>query len=73
MYKRQVLQLAKKYGFLQMENASQICIQYDLVSYKRLENILVNYHKLEQMETVQETPIIQHENIRGDKYYNSLN
>ena len=68
-----VLQLAKKYGFLQMENASQICIQYDLVSYKRLENILVNYHKLEQMETVQETPIIQHENIRGDKYYNSLN
>lgn len=68
-----VLQLAQKYGYLQMENASQICIQYELISYKRLENILVNYLKIDRMETTEEISSIQHENIRGEEYYNSLN
>ncbi|MBK8514663.1 MAG: hypothetical protein IPL56_20890 [Saprospiraceae bacterium] len=68
-----VLQLAKKYGYHQMENASHICIQYDLISYKRLQNILVNYLKIDQMETTPDPPVIHHENIRGVEYYNSLN
>ncbi len=64
-----VLQLARKYGNQKIEEASSVCIHYDMVSYKKLEFILkegINMEKLED-QSPQPTPV--HENIRGSTYY----
>jgi transposase len=64
-----VLQLARKYGNEKIEEASSVCIHYDMVSYKKLEYILkegINLEKLENQPTYS-TPV--HENIRGSAYY----
>lgn len=64
-----VLQLAKKYGNVNMEKASHICIQYQLISYNRIKNILNNIDKINFIENEIEFPPIKHNNIRGDEYY----
>lgn len=65
-----VLSLSKKYGQQQMEQASTICMQYQYISYNKLEYILVNHHKLSLTDTSdQPDPIIKHNNIRGENYF----
>ncbi|MEO8666734.1 MAG: IS21 family transposase [Ignavibacteria bacterium] len=64
-----VLQLAKKHGNEKMEKASHICIQYQLISYNRIKNILSNIEKLNFIDNEIEFPDIKHNNIRGDEYY----
>ena len=63
-----VLQLAKKHGKERIEVAAEICIQYDFISYRKLEYLL----KLE-ITNIKETRdnqiTIEHENLRGQEYY----
>lgn len=63
-----VLQLAKKYGKEQIEEAAEICIKYDFISYNKLEYLL----KLDLKEfkdlPAEQIQII-HENLRGQDYY----
>lgn len=63
-----VLQLEKKYGKEELELACEICIQYDIISYKKLEYILK--HALQEVKDgVFNKEKIDHENIRGESYY----
>jgi hypothetical protein len=63
-----VLQLSKKYGKDRIEEASEICIQYDIISYSKLEYLLkldLKYFK----ESAETQAVIQHQNLRGQSYY----
>ena len=64
-----VLQLAKKYGNHKMEEASTVCVHYDLITYQKLEYFLSI--KLDMSMLEEKPPVInlKHENIRGDTYY----
>ena len=63
-----VLSLEKKHGKTNLELASEICIQYDIISYNRLEYILKNaLHDLKDDVTMDLK--IDHINIRGGSYY----
>lgn len=66
-----VLQLAKKHGNEKVEIAAGIGLQYELVSYRKLEYILsLDYSKI--IESEQENKIqlnLFHENIRGESNY----
>jgi hypothetical protein len=67
-----VLMLAKKHGNERIEEAAGICLQYDYVSYSRLENVLtLDIHSMlegyNENETSPPPPI--HENLRGPEYY----
>ncbi len=65
-----VLSLSKKYDQQQMEHASTICLQYEYISYRNLEYILINLDKLKLTEeSVNPEPTIKHNNIRGEDYY----
>ena len=66
-----VLRLAKSYGDDRLENASTLCLHYDFVSYRKLENILYRgYDKLNLNETEHQNQLtIFHDNIRGESYY----
>lgn len=65
-----LLNLTKKYTKEQAEDASQICLQYDFISYKKLEFILsLELKKL--LETEESERKINHENIRGAEEYNN--
>jgi transposase len=63
-----VLQLKKKYGKEDLELACEICIQYDIISYRKLEYILQNA-LLDLEENKRSRPKIDHRNIRGVSYY----
>ena len=66
-----VLQLAKKYGNDKVEQAACICLQYEFVSYRKLEYILsLHYfdHFTDDAEG-QSSIATNHENIRGQSYY----
>ncbi|MBK8746368.1 MAG: hypothetical protein IPM04_00525 [Saprospiraceae bacterium] len=68
-----VLSLSKKYDQQQMEHASTICLQYEYISYRNLEYILINLDKLKLTEeSVNPEPTIKHNNIRGEDYYSYL-
>lgn len=63
-----VLQLEKKYGKQELELASEICIQYDIISYGKLEYILK--HSLQEVKDgLFSEQKIAHGNIRGEAYY----
>jgi len=64
-----VLSLAGKYGAQQMEVAAEICLQYNMISYHKLESVL----KLDLNAILKEdSPLVeisQHQNLRGSSYY----
>lgn len=63
-----VLQLEKKYGKEQIEDASEICLKYDFISYSKLEYVLKL--DLKALKDLPEEQIqIIHENLRGKLYY----
>lgn len=64
-----VLQLAKKYGHEKMEEASAVCIHYELITYKKLEFILSTNLNMSMLEEKPPAVNIMHENIRGASYY----
>jgi transposase len=63
-----VLQLSKKYGKDRIEEASEICIQYDIISYSKLEYLLKLDLK-DFKESAETQAVIQHQNLRGQSYY----
>lgn len=63
-----VLQLEKKYGKQELELACEICIQYDFISYAKLEYVLKNSLQ-EVKEGLLSEQKIAHGNIRGEAYY----
>lgn len=63
-----VLQLAKKYGKEHIEEAAEICLKYDFISYSKLEYLLkLDLKSLKQMP--ENLLPIDHENLRGQSYY----
>jgi len=67
-----VLMLAKKHGNERIEEAAGICLQYDYVSYSRLEYVLtLDIESLLAGENDNQTApqITSHENLRGPDYY----
>jgi transposase len=64
-----VLQLSKKYNHELMEQASEMCLQYDLISYRKLEYILSHYQSIESAPHLGDPPQIIHDNIRGQNYF----
>ena len=66
-----ILQLAGKYPSHQVEQAALLCIQYDYITYHKVKYLFENYEKLFLSETQShvESPVTNHENIRGEKYF----
>jgi len=64
-----VLQLAKRYGQDRIEHAATICVDYEFVSYRKIEHILTIYQKCNPQDQSDTAPTIQHENIRGADHY----
>jgi transposase len=64
-----VLQLAKYHGYPQLERAAKICVQYEFVSYKKIEHIIATYEKFNLDEENLPPSSIHHENIRGASNY----
>lgn len=63
-----VLQLAKKYSKEHIEEAAEICLKYDFISYSKLEYLLkLDLKDLKDLP--EEQPTIEHENLRGKTYY----
>lgn len=63
-----VLQMSKKYENAQLEEASEICIKYDIISYRKLEYLLkMDLKKIKDLPEDQAP--IEHENLRGQSYY----
>jgi hypothetical protein len=67
-----VLVLAKKHGNERIEEAAAICLQYDFISYSRLEYVLsLDIESLlagqNENETAPRPPV--HQNLRGQDYY----
>lgn len=63
-----VITMANKYSKQQLEDAAEICIQYDIISYNKLEYILKQ--DLAAFKDKPETEIkIDHKNLRGASYY----
>ena len=63
-----VLQLAKKYGKEHIEEAAEICLKYDFISYSKLEYLLKL--DLKSLKETPENPLpIDHGNLRGLSYY----
>ncbi len=67
-----ILSLAKKYGNARFLKACSRAIYYECFSYKKIENILKN--NLEDLNNDEDlfAPLLYHENLRGDEYYNNL-
>ncbi len=63
-----VLQLAKKHGNQHIEEAAEICLKYDFISYRKLEYLLTLELK-DLKDLPEQQPTIQHENLRGQSYY----
>jgi hypothetical protein len=66
-----VVQLALKHGKEKTEEAALICLQYDYISYRKLDRILKVYHD-DFLSGIEKEPlpvIIDHENVRGHSYY----
>jgi transposase len=66
-----VLGLTRKYGNDRIERAAALCLQYDFVSYRKLENILSTKLDLSYTpESENQSQLsIFHDNIRGESYY----
>lgn len=65
-----VLSLSKKYDRERLEEACEICLQYELITYRKLEYILQLEIKKDQLEQPERPLKIKHENIRGATSYN---
>jgi transposase len=66
-----ILQLAQKYGNAKVDQAAAICLQYEFISYRKLERILsLNYleHLTNEVDDLTTIPV-KHENIRGQSYF----
>lgn len=66
-----VLQLAIKHGKERIEQAALICLEYDHVSYRKLDRILTVYGDDFLSRDDNELPplVIEHGNVRGHSYY----
>lgn len=64
-----VLQLAQKYGNQKMEEASAVCVHYELITYQKLAFILSKNLDMSLLEEKPPVVNIIHENIRGSSYY----
>lgn len=66
-----VLHLAQKHGNDKVEQAASLCLEYDMVSYRKLEHIISLYNDPQFLsEEENESPIVLiHENLRGASYY----
>ncbi len=63
-----VLQLAKKHGNSKLEEVAAICLQYDIITYNKLEYLFKI--DLKNIEDRPEKQIkINHQNLRGAYYY----
>ena len=63
-----ILQLAKKYSKEHIEEAAEICLNYDFISYSKLEYLLkLDLKDLKDLP--EEHATIEHENLRGKTYY----
>ena len=67
-----IMRLAKHYGDERLEAACNRALAINSLSYKSVESILKN--GLDQTplpERQAELPVIEHDNIRGEHYYQS--
>lgn len=64
-----ILCLAREYGARRLANACRLALECGSHSYRTLSNILKNRMEGETVTGLFETPIGEHENIRGSDYY----
>jgi transposase len=64
-----VLRLAKSYPVERMERATERAVAYGAISYQNLKLILEKGLDKTELNPDPPTPIIEHANIRGAKYY----
>jgi transposase len=64
-----VLQLAGKYGNDKMEEASAVCVHYELITYQKLAFVLSTDLDLSTLQDKPPVVNMMHENIRGNSYY----
>ncbi|MBK9106803.1 MAG: hypothetical protein IPM92_00085 [Saprospiraceae bacterium] len=65
-----VLHLATKNGNDKVDQAAGICLQFDYVSYRKLEQILsMDFQNIKWDEASPTQLDLFHENIRGQMYY----
>ncbi|MFH1542022.1 MAG: IS21 family transposase [bacterium] len=68
-----IIRLESKYSADKLNRACDRALRYRVHSYSGVRNILLNnLEELEESKT-EKVPAIQHENIRGPEYYQSLN
>ena len=66
-----ILKLADSYGDKRLKNACSRALYFRHYSYKGIKNILNNnLDSLQEDSEVSEKILPQHENIRGNEYYN---
>ena len=64
-----LLRLGKKFGEQRLNAACAIANSYNVASMKRVESMLVRGYDRLQKESVPETKLPPHQNIRGGNYY----
>jgi hypothetical protein len=66
-----VLSYAKKVGHERLNNACRRALEYGVYNYKIVQTILDKKLDMEEMtEQPAETALPEHENIRGESYFN---
>jgi len=66
-----ILSLAKKYGNERVNKACKRALNFEHYSYKGVKNILKNgLENFEEDKDLFSQPLPEHENIRGNYYYN---
>ncbi len=66
-----ILGLEKKYTKERLNNACRIAIRFQYYSYRGIKRILEN--KMDTYQPEQYKPLPEHQNVRGQKYYNREN
>lgn len=65
-----ILRLAEKYGSERLNAAASVALASSLLTYKSVSAILKNGVDMEPgLESPQDKPPINHENVRGADYY----
>jgi len=66
-----LLNLGKKYSYLHLKSACKKANEYGIYSLKRITQMVKQLYEDEKQKQLDfGTPLPQHENIRGSKYYN---
>lgn len=67
-----LLQLANKHGYANMERAAEICLNYDFISYKRVQYMLTHLDCIPDGKDTENDLFtsVLHNNIRGADYFN---